>query len=131
MNDIESPVYIFNTHAQAEDAIHSLSQSGFDMKKLSLVGKGYHTEEHPLGFYTLGDKIKAWGGTGALWGGAYGDRYDRRVLLMLGSLLCALASTGLALNALSAHGRLVALLSLAALSAGALPAKTRLPRRIP
>jgi len=57
--------------------------------------------------------------TGALWGGAYGDRYDRRVLLMLGSLLCALASTGLALNALSAHGRLVALLSLAALSAGA------------
>jgi MFS family permease len=57
--------------------------------------------------------------TGALWGGAYGDRYDRRVLLMLGSLLCALASTGLALNTLSAHGSLVALLSLAALSAGA------------
>ena len=41
------------------------------MKKLSLIGKGYHSEERPMGFYTAGDRIKAWGGSGAFWGGIY------------------------------------------------------------
>jgi hypothetical protein len=42
------------------------------MKKLSIIGKGYHSEEHPVGFYTTGDRIKSWGGFGALWGGLWG-----------------------------------------------------------
>jgi hypothetical protein len=45
---------------EAEEAIRLLSQSGFDVKKLSLVGKGYHSEEHPIGFYSTGDRIKVW-----------------------------------------------------------------------
>jgi hypothetical protein len=67
-----SSFFVFETHATAEDAIRKLGQSGFDMKKLSLVGKGYHSEEKPMGFYTAGDRIKAWGGTGAFWGGIWG-----------------------------------------------------------
>ena len=55
--------FVANTHAEA--AIRSLSRSGFDVKKLSLVGKGYHSEEPPVGFYTVGDRIKSWGG---VWG---------------------------------------------------------------
>ncbi|MCB1504268.1 MAG: DUF1269 domain-containing protein [Hyphomicrobiaceae bacterium] len=65
-------VAIFDTHHAAEDAVKELQQSGFDMKKLSIVGKGYYTEEHPVGFYTTGDRIKYWGGNGALWGGLWG-----------------------------------------------------------
>jgi hypothetical protein len=42
------------------------------LKTLSLVGKGYHSEEKPMGFYTSGDRIKAWGETGAFWGGIWG-----------------------------------------------------------
>ncbi len=42
------------------------------MKKLSLVGKGYHREEKPQGFYTTGDRIKAWGNASAFWGGIWG-----------------------------------------------------------
>ena len=64
--------YIFNTHHEAQEATKLLSQAGFDIKKLSIVGKGYHSEEHPLGFYTSGDKIKLWGSTGAFWGGTVG-----------------------------------------------------------
>ena len=67
-----SAFFVFDTHAAAEDAIRRLGQSGFDMKKLSLVGKGYHSEEKPMGFYTAGDRIKAWGGAGAFWGGIWG-----------------------------------------------------------
>jgi len=68
----DSALFVFDTHAAAEEAIRTLGQSGFDMKKLSLVGKGYHSEEKPTGFYTVGDRIKAWGGTGAFWGGIWG-----------------------------------------------------------
>ncbi|WP_339465058.1 MULTISPECIES: hypothetical protein [unclassified Pseudomonas] len=64
--------YIFKTHADAEEAIRTLNQADFDVKKLSLVGKGYQTEEHPIGFYQLGDKVMAWGGMGALCGSFWG-----------------------------------------------------------
>src|SRR5580704_19123288 len=67
-----SPAYVFNTHVEAEAAVRELGKSGFDMKKLSLIGKGYHSEEHPVGFYTTGDRIKSWGGVGAFWGGIWG-----------------------------------------------------------
>ena len=72
MSHSDSACFVFDTHAAAEEAIRTLSQSSFDMKKLSLVGKGYHTEEKPMGFYTTGDRIKAWGSTGAFWGGIWG-----------------------------------------------------------
>lgn len=65
-------VFVFDTHAQAEGAIRKLAHSGFNMQQLSIIGKGYHSEEQPMGFYTVGDRIQSWGGTGALWGGIWG-----------------------------------------------------------
>ncbi len=38
-----------------------MEKSGFDMRKLSIVGKYYHTEEHVTGYYTVGDRMMAWG----------------------------------------------------------------------
>ena len=72
MTNPDSLLFVFDTHAAAEEAIRTLGKSGFDMKKLSLVGKGYHSEEKPMGFYTVGDRIKAWGSSGAFWGGIWG-----------------------------------------------------------
>lgn len=54
---------------------------------------------------------------GSLWGGAMGDRLDKRTLLVAGSLVSALLSAGLALNALH-RSVLVVLLSLAAIASG-------------
>ena len=42
------------------------------MKQLSIVGKGYQSEEKVVGFYTTGDRIKFWGKRGAFWGGFWG-----------------------------------------------------------
>ena len=86
-----SPAYVFETRAEAEDAIQLLSRSDFDMKKLSLVGKGYHTEEHPVGFYTAGDKIKSWGKAGAFWGGIWGLLLAPAVFFLPGVGLVAMA----------------------------------------
>jgi hypothetical protein len=86
-----SPAYIFNEHEEAEDAIRKLTQSGFDVKKLSLLGKGYHSEEQPIGFYTTADKIKTWGVNGAFWGGIWGLLMGPAVFFLPGIGLLALA----------------------------------------
>jgi hypothetical protein len=38
-------VAIYDTHPEAETAIRDLQKMGFDMTKLSIVGKDYHTDE--------------------------------------------------------------------------------------
>jgi hypothetical protein len=65
-------IAVYDSHSDAEEAIRELERGGFDMKKLSIVGKDYRTEEHPVGFYNMGDRVKAWGKTGAFWGGLWG-----------------------------------------------------------
>ncbi|MEO7114149.1 MAG: permease [Polyangiaceae bacterium] len=65
-------VAIYNSHTEADVAIRALQKSGFDMKKLSIVGKEFRQEEHPVGFYNSGDRMMFWGGLGAFWGGLWG-----------------------------------------------------------
>ena len=72
MSEKNSVVAIFESHSQAEDAVRELQKDGFDMKKLSIVGKDYHTEEHVVGYYTTGDRMLYWGKLGAFWGGFWG-----------------------------------------------------------
>ena len=67
-----SIVAIYPSHTAAEAAIKELQQSGFDMKKLSIVGRDYHTDEHVVGYYNTGDRMKHWGKLGAFWGGIWG-----------------------------------------------------------
>ena len=67
-----SVVSIFNTHTEAEDAVREMQKSGFDMQKLSIVGKDYHSEEHVVGYYNTGNRVKYWGKLGAFWGGLWG-----------------------------------------------------------
>ena len=67
-----SVVAIFESHERAEDAIRELQKGGFDMKKLSIIGKDYHTEENVVGYYNTGERMKYWGKLGAFWGGFWG-----------------------------------------------------------
>ena len=67
-----SVVATFDSHDRAEDAIRELQKSGYDMKKLSIVGKDYHTEENVVGYYNTGDRMMYWGKLGAFWGGFWG-----------------------------------------------------------
>ena len=91
MEKANLPFYVFNTHVEAEEAIRLLGKSGFDVQKLSLVGKGYHSEEHPVGFYSAGDRIKSWGGNGAFWGGLWGLLFGPAVFFLPGLGLVAMA----------------------------------------
>ena len=61
-------VAIYKSHTEAEAAVKELQRSGFDMKKLSIVGRDEHRDEHVIGYYNAGDRMKYWGKTGAFWG---------------------------------------------------------------
>lgn len=72
MLETNSVVAIYGTHSQAEEAVKELQRGGFDMQKMSIVGKDYHTDEHVVGYYNAGDRMKYWGKQGAFWGGIWG-----------------------------------------------------------
>ena len=69
---LNAVIGVFPTHVQAEQAIKTMEANGFSMRRLSIIGKGYHTEERPVGFYTTGDRVKTWGGVGLFWGSIWG-----------------------------------------------------------
>jgi len=91
MNKNNSIVAIYPSHTVAEAAIKELQQSGFDMKKLSIVGRDEHTDEHVVGYYNAGDRMKYWGKLGAFGGGFWGLLFGSGFFLIpgIGPLLVA------------------------------------------
>ncbi len=88
---LSAVVALYETHHEAEQAVRELQQSGFDMQKLSIVGKDYYTEEEVVGYYTTGDRMKVWGKTGAFWGGLWGLLFGSAFFVIpgIGPLLAA------------------------------------------
>jgi hypothetical protein len=86
MEKLDTVVAVFADHNAAEAAVKKLTAAGFGMKKLSIVGKGYHTDEKVVGFYNIGDRVKFWGTRGAFWGGFWG--------LFLGGLFMTVPAVG-------------------------------------
>ena len=86
MPEANAVVAICDTHIAAENAIKQLQEAGVDMKTLSIVGKDTHTDEHVVGYYNTGDRMKYWGKLGAFWGGFWG--------LLFGSAMFAIPGIG-------------------------------------
>ena len=86
MTDRNSVVAVYDTHEQAEKAVKCLQEAGVDMKSLSIAAKDQHTDEHVVGYYNTGDRMKHWGKMGALWGGFWG--------LLFGSAFFAIPGIG-------------------------------------
>ena len=91
MSITNSVVAIYDTHEQAERAIKELQEGGVDMKSLSIAGKDTHTDEHVVGYYNTGDRMKRWGTMGAFWGGFWGLLFGSGLFLIpgLGPILVA------------------------------------------
>src|SRR5271170_1378428 len=84
MNDPGSMVAVYNSHTEAEEAVAKLSAAAFDITKVSVIGKDYHTEEKVVGYYSTGDRMKSWGGLGAFWGGIWGLLFGAGFFLVPG-----------------------------------------------
>ena len=86
MSELNAVVAVYDTHVEAEEAVKALQRAGIDMRTLSVVGKNTHTDEHVVGYYNTGDRMKYWGKTGAFWGGFWG--------LLFGSAFFAIPGIG-------------------------------------
>ena len=84
MTKNNSVVAIYATHTAAEAAVKELQQSGFDMTKLSIAGRDFHTEEHVVGYYNTGDRMASWGKTGAFWGWIWGCLFGSAFFMIPG-----------------------------------------------
>jgi uncharacterized membrane protein len=95
-------VAIYKSHTEAEAAVKELQRSSFDMKKLSIVGRDEHTDEHVIGYYNAGERMKYWGKAGAFWGGIWGMLFGSAFFLIpgVGPLLVAGPLVGWVLGAL-------------------------------
>ena len=91
MTKLDSVVAIFHTHPEAEQAVKELQHAGIDMRSLSIIAKEYQTDEHIVGYYNVGDRMKRWGKTGAFWGGFWGLLFGSAFFVIpgLGPLLMA------------------------------------------
>jgi hypothetical protein len=110
MSERNSVVAVYGTHLEAEEAVKELQRSGIDMRTLSIVAKGSHTDENVVGYYNTGDRMKHWGKLGALWGGFWG--------LLFGSAFFAIPGIGPVLVAGPLVAWIVGALEGAALTGG-------------
>ena len=83
-NPYSSVAAVFAQHSGAEAAVKELKDGGFDVKKLSIVGSDYHSEENVVGFYNAGDRMMYWGKAGAFWGGLWGMLFGSAFFLIPG-----------------------------------------------
>src|ERR1035441_7452808 len=86
MSELNAVVAIYATHTAAEEAVKELQHAGIDMHALSIVGKDYHTDEHVVGYYNSGDRMKYCFNAGASWGGFW--------VLLFGSAFFAIPGIG-------------------------------------
>ncbi|QMV19914.1 DUF1269 domain-containing protein [Granulicella sp. 5B5] len=84
MSTMNSVVAVYDSHQQTEAAIKELQEAGVDMKSLSIAGKDTHTDEHVVGYYNAGDRMKYWGKMGAFWGGFWGLLFGAAIFAIPG-----------------------------------------------
>ncbi len=72
MKHASHAIAVFPDHPAAEAAVKKLAEAGIAMTDISIIGKGYHTDEKVTGFYNIEDRVRFWGTRGAFWGGLWG-----------------------------------------------------------
>lgn len=82
MSKTDLAVAVYDSHTQAEEAVHTLAKAGFDMKTISILGKDYHSEEHVVGYFNAGDRAKFFGKLGAFWGGLAGMLFGSALMFV-------------------------------------------------
>jgi uncharacterized membrane protein len=65
----------FPSHTEAEKVVLELQKEGFDLEKLSIIGKDYQTTEQVRGFLTWKDTAKAGAVGGGYWGSFVGGLF--------------------------------------------------------
>lgn len=72
MSHANAVIAVFHSHRSAERAFRALEESGYEMHKLSMIGKGAYTNQHVVGCYNISGRMKFWGQHSAFWESLWG-----------------------------------------------------------
>jgi hypothetical protein len=64
---LNSIVAVYLTQTQAEAGVFDLQHAGFDLKKLSVLGREHEAHDQTVGYYNTGGRMKYLGARGAFW----------------------------------------------------------------
>ena len=81
MKDTNAVIAIYDSHSAADDAVKELQKAGFDMKKLSVVGKGLSHGRAGCWLLQRRRPHEALGQVGRFLGRLLGITIRRRILL--------------------------------------------------
>ncbi len=88
MTNTHTIVVTYPSHTEAERMVIELQNKGFDVQKLSIIGKDYRTTEHVRGFLTWQDMAtdgaRGAGYLGSFFGGLFGILAGAGVLFIPG-----------------------------------------------
>ena len=68
----QAVVASYRSHAEAEVAVHRISEGGLPINQISIIGRNFETHEDVQGFYRPADAALDGAGTGAWYGGLFG-----------------------------------------------------------
>ena len=69
MLEENTTVTIYSSPDQVQEGVVELEKFGFDLKKVSVIGKVYKDQKELFAFYRQGDKLKCWGERSEFWNG--------------------------------------------------------------
>ncbi len=67
MVPLNSIIAVYDKQADAESGVLDLQRAGFDLKRVSILGKENDAEEQVIGHYSMGGRMKYLGDRGAFW----------------------------------------------------------------
>jgi uncharacterized membrane protein len=82
MNETDLAVAVYNTHSLAETGVKTLQRAGFEMTKISIIGRDYESEEQVRGYFNTGERMKFFGKLGAFWGALAGILFGAAFMLV-------------------------------------------------
>ena len=60
-------VAIYSNPGKTQKAVTALARSGFDLERISVVGKAYRKSKDLAAYYRQGEHMKVWGDQGDFW----------------------------------------------------------------
>jgi hypothetical protein len=71
MLELNSIIAIYENQTEVNTGIRDLQQAGFDLRKLSILGKEHESGQQVIGYYSTGSRMKYWGPRGEFWNGSW------------------------------------------------------------
>ena len=66
-----SIVAVYDTQTGAETGLKHLERDGFDLNKVSILGREHESRDQVTGCYSTGSHMKHWGARGTFWNGLW------------------------------------------------------------